>query len=40
MEVMGNNLQPEIISQTLLDGGLAEEVIAYYQQQYQALSPV
>ncbi|UJB71656.1 GTP-binding protein [Acaryochloris sp. 'Moss Beach'] len=40
MEVMGNNLQPKIISQTLLDGCLADEVIAYYQQQYQALSPV
>lgn len=40
IEVMGDNLQPKIISQTLLDACLADEVIAYYQQQYQALSPV
>lgn len=40
IEVMGNNLQPKIISQTLLDGGLTDQIIAYYQQQYKALSPV
>lgn len=42
IEVMGDNLQPAIISQTLLDGCLSDELIAYYQEQYQAqaLSPV
>ncbi|ABW28054.1 CobW family GTP-binding protein [Acaryochloris marina] len=39
IEVIGNNLQPKIISETLLDGGLTDQIIAYYQQQYQALSP-
>ncbi len=42
IEVIGYNLEQNIISQTLLDGCLSDELIAYYQEQYQvqALSPV
>lgn len=41
IEVMGDNLQTAMISQTLIDGCLSNELIAYYQEQYQAqLSPI
>ncbi|MGF1604033.1 MAG: GTP-binding protein [Thermosynechococcaceae cyanobacterium] len=40
IEVIGDNLEQEIIAQTLLDGSLADETLFYYQQQYKTLNPV
>jgi len=39
IEVMGYNLEQDLMAQTLLDGSLADDVIAYYQQQYKTLNP-
>ncbi len=38
IEVVGWNLEQDTIAQTLLEGCLSDEAIAYYQEQYNALS--
>ncbi len=40
IEVTGYNLEQKLIAQTLLDGSLADDMIASYQQQYKTLNPV
>lgn len=36
IEVVGGNLDQDVIAQTLLDGCLSDEAIAHYQEQYKA----
>jgi hypothetical protein len=40
LEVLGNNLQPQLILETLEDCGLDDNALAYYQAQIKSQSEV